>query len=87
MIAIREEIGMIERGALDARDNPLVNAPHTAESLASDEWPHVYSRRMAAYPKASEGRPKYWPPVSRIDELAGDRNLICTCPPVSEYTS
>jgi len=46
-----------------------------------------YSRRMAAYPKASEGRPKYWPPVSRIDELAGDRNLICTCPPVSEYAS
>jgi len=86
MISIREEIGMVERGALDRQDNPLVNAPHTAESLASDDWRHPYSRRVAAYPHSTGGRPKYWPPVSRIDELAGDRNLVCTCPPVSQYS-
>jgi glycine dehydrogenase len=86
MISIREEIGMVERGALDRQDNPLVNAPHTAESLASDDWRHPYSRRVAAYPHSTGGRPKYWPPVSRIDELAGDRNLVCACPPVSQYS-
>jgi glycine dehydrogenase len=85
MIAIRGEIRAIEDGAMDRKDNPLVNAPHTAEAIAGDEWPHPYSRREAAYPEGRGGRPKYWPPVGRIDEQAGDRNLICTCPPVSEY--
>ncbi len=86
MIAIRQEIRAIEEGTFDAKDNPLVNAPHTAEAIAADEWPHPYSRRIAVYPEGRGGTPKYWPPVSRIDELAGDRNLICACPPVSEYS-
>jgi len=84
MIAIREEIARIESGELDRSDNPLINAPHTAESIAQDDWPHPYSRRTAAYPQGAE-RTKYWPPVRRIDEAAGDRNLICTCPPVADY--
>ena len=85
MIAIREEIARIEKGDLDRRDNPLVNAPHTAESIARDDWPHAYSRMAAAYPQGAGHAPKYWPPVRRIDEAAGDRNLICTCPPISDY--
>ncbi|MGZ8266257.1 MAG: aminomethyl-transferring glycine dehydrogenase [Burkholderiales bacterium] len=85
MIAIREEIRLIEQGKLDAKDNPLANAPHTAESIAADSWAHPYSRQSAVYPQGSGARAKYWPPVSRVDELAGDRNLICTCPPVSDY--
>jgi glycine dehydrogenase len=85
MIRIREEIAMIERGILDAHDNPLVNAPHTAESIARDDWSHPYARQMAAYPHGSGTRTKYWPPVGRVDELGGDRNLICTCPPAAEY--
>ena len=85
MIAIRGEIGRIEGGELDRRDNPLVNAPHTAEAIASDDWSHKYSRMAAAYPQGTGHGPKYWPPVRRIDEVAGDRNLICTCPPMSEY--
>jgi len=87
MIAIREEIARIEKGDLDRRDNPLVNAPHTAESIARDDWPHAYSRMAAAYPQGPGHAPKYWPPVRRIDEAAGDRNLICTCPPLSDYES
>ncbi|HEX2829772.1 MAG TPA: aminomethyl-transferring glycine dehydrogenase [Burkholderiales bacterium] len=84
MIAIREEIRRIEKGDFDREDNPLVNAPHTAESIASDDWPHAYSRMSAAYPQGAQGA-KYWPPVRRIDEIAGDRNLMCTCPPLSDY--
>jgi len=85
MIAIRREIQSIEEGTFDSKDNPLVNAPHTAESIAADEWPHPYSRRAAVYPEGRGDRPKYWPPVGRIDELAGDRNLVCACPPTTEY--
>jgi glycine dehydrogenase len=85
MIDIREEIGRIERGEIDRADNPLVNAPHTAEAIARDDWPHAYSRMAAAYPQGVGHGPKYWPPVRRIDEVAGDRNLVCTCPPVSDY--
>ena len=89
MIAIREEIRRIEAGDLDRNDNPLVNAPHTAESIAGDEWTHAYSRMSAAYPQgvggASASGGKYWPPVGRIDEAAGDRNLVCTCPAIAEY--
>jgi glycine dehydrogenase len=85
MIAIREEIARIESGELDRRDNPLVNAPHTGEAIAHDDWPHAYSRMIAAYPQGTGRGAKYWPPVRRIDEAAGDRNLICTCPATSEY--
>jgi glycine dehydrogenase len=82
LLAIREEIRAIERGELDARDNPLVNAPHTAEAVSADDWSHPYSRRLAAFPAAWLHAHKYWPPVSRIDNAYGDRNLVCTCPPL-----
>ncbi|MBL1067197.1 aminomethyl-transferring glycine dehydrogenase [Streptomyces sp. 7-21] len=88
MIAIRGEIDRIGEGEWPRDDNPLVNAPHTAEQLAQDEWPHPYSRRTAVYP-AGTGHPagsdKYWPPVRRIDGAYGDRNLVCSCPPVDAY--
>ncbi|MEK1943284.1 MAG: aminomethyl-transferring glycine dehydrogenase [Pseudomonas sp.] len=84
MISIRNEIRAIERGESDAQDNPLKNAPHTAQELLG-EWPHVYSREQAAYPLASLIEAKYWPPVARIDNVYGDRNLVCSCPSISEY--
>ncbi len=84
MISIRNEIRAIERGEADAQDNPLKNAPHTAQELLG-EWPHVYSREQAAYPVASLIEAKYWPPVARIDNVYGDRNLVCSCPSISEY--
>ena len=62
------------------------NAPHTASHIASDDWPHSYSRNEAAYPANHLKNHKYWPPVGRIDNAFGDRNLICTCPPASEYS-
>lgn len=84
MISIRNEIRAIERGESDAQDNPLKNAPHTAQELLG-EWPHAYSREQAAYPVASLIESKYWPPVARIDNVYGDRNLVCSCPSISEY--
>jgi glycine dehydrogenase len=84
MISIRNEIRAIERGESDAQDNPLKNAPHTAQELLG-EWPHAYSREQAAYPLASIVEAKYWPPVARIDNVYGDRNLVCSCPSISEY--
>jgi glycine cleavage system P protein (glycine dehydrogenase) len=84
LIAIRDEIGAIERGELDAEDNPLRHAPHTASAVSSDSWPHRYSREQAAWPAAWLREHKYWPPVGRIDNAYGDRNLICTCPPLEE---
>jgi glycine dehydrogenase len=85
MISIREEIQAIESGALDPTDNPLVNAPHTAAALVDSQWPHPYSREQAVFPSAAVKAHKYWPPVGRIDNVHGDRNLICSCPPLSEY--
>jgi glycine dehydrogenase len=79
MIAIRNEIARVASGELDAGDNPLRNAPHTADMLAG-EWSHGYSRAQAAYPVASLRQDKYWPPVRRIQGAYGDRNLVCTCP-------
>jgi glycine dehydrogenase len=84
MIAIHAELGKIASGAWDRADNPLRNAPHTAEELAG-EWRHPYSREVAAYPSAAQREWKYWPPVKRIDNAAGDRQLVCTCPPVEAY--
>jgi glycine dehydrogenase len=85
MIGIREEIRAVEQGVWDAQDNPLHNAPHTAEDVLADEWNHAYSREQAAYPVASLRERKYWPPVGRIDNVYGDRHLVCSCPPVADY--
>ncbi|KGC07923.1 MULTISPECIES: aminomethyl-transferring glycine dehydrogenase [Burkholderia] len=85
MIAIREEIRAVEEGRADREDNPLRHAPHTAAVVTANEWPHAYSREQAAYPVASLGTNKYWPPVGRADNAYGDRNLFCSCVPVSDY--
>ena len=85
MIAIKNEIDDVINGRMDAEDNPLKNAPHTAHAIASDEWNHPYSRQKAAYPAPYLNNHKYWPSVGRIDNAYGDRNLICTCPPVEVY--
>lgn len=85
MIAIREEIAKVASGEFDAKDNPLKNAPHTAEVVVANEWNHAYSREVAAYPVASLRQRKYWAPVGRADNVYGDRNLFCACVPVSDY--
>ena len=84
MIAIREEVRAIEEGRMDREDNPLRHAPHTAAAVSSDEWPHAYSRKLAAYPSPAQLENKYWPPVGRIDNARGDRQLIC-CLRVDAY--
>jgi glycine dehydrogenase len=86
MIAIRGEIDRIATGEWDRVDNPLRNAPHTAQDVCADEWPHQYGREQAAYPVASLRAAKWWPPVGRVDAAGGDRNLVCSCPPVGEVT-
>jgi glycine dehydrogenase len=85
MIQIREEIRQIEQGKMSRDDNPLKNAPHTAEAIASDDWRHPYSRQQAAFPAPWSRTHKFWPAVGRIDNPYGDRNLVCACPPTSEY--
>jgi glycine dehydrogenase len=85
MIAIKAEVDKVAAGEWPADDNPLHNAPHTAASLAG-EWNHPYSREVAAF-QVGTGRPKVWPPVRRIDGAKGDRNLVCSCPPVDAYSS
>jgi len=85
MIEIREEIRAVEEGRADREDNPLKNAPHTAAVVVADEWSHKYTREEAAYPLKSLVARKYWPPVGRADNAYGDRNLMCSCVPVSEY--
>ena len=85
MISIRKEISDIETGALDKNDNMLKNAPHTAEEMAGDEWTHSYSRIRAAYPVKSLKNNKFWPPVGRVDNTYGDRNLICSCPSMDDF--
>ncbi|AJY30089.1 glycine dehydrogenase [Burkholderia thailandensis 34] len=85
MIAIRGEIRAVEEGRADREDNPLRHAPHTAAVVTANEWPHAYSREQAAYPVASLVANKYWPPVGRADNAYGDRNLFCSCVPVSDY--
>jgi len=87
LIAIADEAAKVEKGEWPAEDNPLVNAPHTAAEALAGKWTHPYSRMEAAFPAGNADMlVKYWPPVSRIDNVAGDRNLICSCPPVSEYS-
>ncbi|MFN2254333.1 MAG: glycine dehydrogenase (aminomethyl-transferring), partial [Candidatus Promineifilaceae bacterium] len=85
MILIREEIRAIENGEIAPEDNPLHNAPHTAEVISSDDWEHPYSREQAAYPVAWIRDSKFWPFVGRIDNVYGDRNLFCVCVPIEEY--
>jgi glycine dehydrogenase len=85
MIAIREEIARVGSGEYDPQDNPLKNAPHTAEMLIAGDWKHPYQREEAAYPGRGDRRAKYWPPVRRIDQAYGDRNLMCSCPPPEAF--
>jgi glycine dehydrogenase len=85
MIAIRAEIDKVGSGQWPAEDNPLRNAPHTAECLLVEQWDHPYSREQAAYPLGKAFRPKVWPSVRRIDGAYGDRNLVCSCPPVEAF--
>ena len=85
MISIRQEIQDVIDGTMDANDNPLKNAPHTASVVTGDEWKHSYSRQIAAYPAPWLKEHKYWPTVGRIDNAFGDRNLMCTCPPIDSY--
>jgi glycine dehydrogenase len=87
MIAIRSEISRVASGEYDAHDNPLKNAPHTAEMLIAGEWKHPYGQEEAAYPAGVDRRAKYWPPVRRVDQAYGDRNLVCACPPPEAFVS
>jgi glycine dehydrogenase len=85
MIAIRQEIAEIENGQADRENNVLKNSPHTAQQVTSDEWDRPYSRQKGAFPAEWLREGKFWPPVARIDNVYGDRNLVCACPPIEEY--
>ena len=85
MIAIKQEINQVASGQFSLDDNPLVHAPHTAAVVTADNWTRGYSRSQAAYPVTSVRANKYWPPVGRLDNVYGDRNLICSCPLISDY--
>ncbi|MDN5929176.1 MAG: aminomethyl-transferring glycine dehydrogenase [Hyphomicrobiales bacterium] len=88
MIAIAAEAAKVASGEWPKEDNPLVNAPHAATDTLADDWTHPYSRKIAAFPDlGSDPAAKYWPPVSRIDNVAGDRNLVCSCPPLEALAS
>jgi glycine dehydrogenase len=87
MIAIRGEIAAIAAGRADRSDNPLRHAPHTAAEVAANDWTHPYSREQAAYPLPGIAEAKYWPPVKRVDNAYGDRNLVCTCAPMSDFAA
>jgi glycine dehydrogenase len=85
MIAIRGEIAAIATGHADRADNPLRHAPHTAAEVTVEHWRHAYSREQAAFPLPGIAETKYWPPVKRVDNAYGDRNLVCTCAPLAAY--
>ena len=85
MIQIRDEIRAVEAGELDREDNPLKNAPHTATAVSSSEWTHAYPRELAAFPLASLRLQKYWSPVARVDNIYGDKHIMCSCIPVDAY--
>lgn len=84
MLAIRNEVRAIENGDIDAENNPLKNAPHTVEDLVG-EWDRPYSREEGCFPPGAFRVDKYWPPVNRVDNVYGDRNLVCSCPPMESY--
>ena len=86
MVSIRKEIEEIENNTADYEDNVLKNAPHTAKELIADTWNHPYSREKAAYPYKDIVDNKYWPPVGRINNVHGDKNLMCSCPSIKEYS-
>ncbi len=85
MLSIREEIREIERGEADREDNVLRNAPHTASVLTRDAWERSYSRERAAFPNEDTRLRKFWPAVGRVDDAFGDRNLVCSCPPIEDF--
>ena len=85
LLNIKDEIDKIDSGKFDKEDNPLINAPHTYLELSADEWKHSYSRKDAAFPKTYLKEYKYWAPVARVDNVYGDRNLVCSCPSMDEY--
>jgi glycine dehydrogenase len=85
MIAIRAEIADVEAGRIDRANNPLKHAPHTAAAISATEWNHPYTREQAAFPAPWLRVHKYWPPVARVDNAYGDRNLVCSCPPIDTY--
>jgi glycine dehydrogenase len=85
LIAIREEIRAVAEGRIDAHDNPLKRAPHTAEEVTATEWNRPYSREQAAFPAPWVRENKFWPHVGRVDNVWGDRNLMCSCPPTESY--
>jgi len=85
MINIRKEIKMVQNEVFDKQDNPLKNAPHTNLELSSDSWTHKYTREQAAFPLSYLKANKFWPPVARVDNVHGDRNLICSCPSIDSY--
>lgn len=85
MLGIRKEVKEIEDGIYGKEDNVLVNAPHTAEEATADRWEHSYSREKAVYPLPYTRSAKFWAPAARIDNAYGDRNLVCTCPPLEAF--
>ena len=85
MIAIREEINKVKAGEWPLEDNPLVNAPHTQVDISSESWTHSYSREIACFPSTATKEAKYWPTVNRVDNVYGDRNLVCSCPSIENY--
>ena len=85
LLSIRAEMQQVEMGIMDPEDNPLKNAPHTADVVMADEWNHKYTREQAAYPAPWTRIYKFWPTVGRVDNAYGDRNLVCACPPIEEY--
>ena len=85
MICIRNEIAQVEDGTYSIEESPLRNAPHCAETVASDDWKFKYSRSVAAYPVNLKGKNKYWPPIGRVNNVYGDKNLMCSCPSMSDY--
>ena len=85
LVRIRAEIQEVESGEADPEDNVLKNAPHTAGMLTASEWEHSYSREKAAYPAPWTRDHKFWPPVRRVNNVHGDRNLVCACPPIEAY--
>jgi len=87
MQSIRAEIRDVEEGKLPREDNPLKHAPHTAQAIAAGAWTHPYSRETAAFPASWTRARKFWPSVGRINNAAGDRNLVCTCPPIEAYAT
>jgi len=85
MVGIRHEIAAIERGEMDRENNVLKHAPHTVAHVTSESWDRPYTRTQAAYPTAWTRAQKFWPTVGRIESAFGDRNLVCSCPPIEEY--